>query len=135
MGPEEYDVFGRPGDLAMLQAAADGWFNIMHVCQPSPMVTAVTDYPVQALNWHDRAEGPSLSEVAGLFPGAVVGGVEQHVTLQFGAPDNVQAQVHDAITQMGGRRLIVAAGCTYSLTVPEGNLIAARRAVETAGDR
>jgi uroporphyrinogen decarboxylase len=135
MGPEEYDLFGRPGDLAMLQAAADGWFNIMHVCQPSPMVAKVTDYPVQALNWHDRAEGPSLSEVASLFPGAVVGGVEQHRTLHFGTADDVQAQVHDAITQMGGRRLIVAAGCTYQLTVPEGNLIAARQAVGTPGDR
>jgi hypothetical protein len=33
---------------------------------------------------------------------------------------------------MNGRRLIVAAGCTYLLTVPDGNLVAGRRAVETA---
>ena len=132
MSPEEYRAFGRPGDLAMLEAASDGWFNIMHVCQSSPMVPEVVDYPVSALNWHDRAEGPSLSEVGKRFPGAVVGGVEQHTTLHLGTAAEVEAQVRDAIAQMGGRRLIVGAGCTYQLTVPEGNLMAARRAVETA---
>jgi uroporphyrinogen decarboxylase len=132
MSKEEYDLFGRPTDLTMLEPAVDGWFNIMHVCQKSPMVKELADYPVQALNWHDRAEGPPLAEVAEVFPGAVVGGVEQHTVMHYGTPADVEAQVHDAIRQMGGRRLIVGAGCTYQLTVPEGNLIAARRAAETA---
>jgi hypothetical protein len=43
----------------------------------------------------------------------------------------VEAQVHDAIRQTTGRWLIVAAGCTYPVTAPECNLIAARRAVDT----
>jgi uroporphyrinogen decarboxylase len=132
MSEEEYRRFGRPYDLAVLKAASGGWFNVLHLHGRHPMFAQVADYPVQAINWHDRAAGPSLAEAARLSPRALVGGVEQYELLHFGTPGEVEAQVHDAIAQTGGRRLIVAAGCTFPLTVPEGNLLAARRAVETA---
>ena len=103
---------------------------MMHLHGWNPMFNLVKDYPVAAMNWHDRAAGPGLEAAARLFKGAVVGGVEQYQTLQFGTPDEVKAQVDDAIKQMNGRRLIVATGCTYPPLVPEGNLIAAVKAVK-----
>jgi uroporphyrinogen decarboxylase len=130
MSAEEYRRFGRPGDLAALQAAQGGWLNILHLHGQHPMVTEVADYPVQGLSWHDRSAGPSLAEVAKIFPGILVAGVEQFNVLHFETPAAVEAQVKDAIAQTGGRRLIVAAGCTYPLTAPECNLVAARKAVE-----
>jgi uroporphyrinogen decarboxylase len=133
MSEPEYRELGRPADIRILEASAKGrWFNLMHLHGWNPMFEVVKDYPVAAMNWHDRAAGPSLSAAAKLFKGAVVGGVEQYQTLQFGTPDDVRAQVNDAIKQMNGRRLIVAAGCTYPPLVPEGNLIAAVRAVKAA---
>jgi uroporphyrinogen decarboxylase len=132
MSEDEYRRFGRPGDLKVLEAAGGGWLNILHLHGQHPMLAAVVAYPVQGLNWHDRAAGPSLTDAAKLFPGALVGGVEQFTLLHFGTPAEVKAQVRDAIAQTNGRRLIVAAGCTYPLTVPEGNLLAARQAVEEA---
>jgi uroporphyrinogen decarboxylase len=130
MSPDEYLRFGRPSDLEVLAAARGGWFNVIHLHGNYPMFAPIADYPVQVVNWHDRAYGPSLAEAASLFPGALAGGVEQYQLLHFGTPAEVTAQVKDAIAQMGGKRLIVAAGCTYPLTVPDGNLLAARRAVE-----
>ncbi len=130
MSEDEYRRFGRPGDLAVLEAAKGGWLNILHLHGQHPMFTHVADYPVQGINWHDRTAGPSLTEAAKIFPGALVGGVEQFTLMHFGTPAEVEAQVQDAIAQMGGRRLIVAAGCTYPVTVPDGNLLAARHAVE-----
>ena len=94
------------------------------------MFREVADYPVQALNWHDRTAWPSLAEAMAIFPGAVVGGVEQFSLLHLGTPDEVRAQVQEALQQTKGLRHIVAAGCTYPLTVPDGNLLAVRRAVE-----
>jgi uroporphyrinogen decarboxylase len=132
MAPEEYRRFGRPGDQAVLEAARGGWLNILHLHGQHPMVSEVADYPIHALSWHDRTAGPSLSETAQIFPGTLVAGVEQFSVLHFEKPDAVEAQVKDAIAQTGGRRLIVAAGCTYPLTAPECNLVAARRAVEKA---
>ena len=132
MNEDEYRRFGRPGDLAVLEAAKGGWLNILHLHGQHPMFTHVADYPVQGINWHDRAAGPSLTEASEIFPGALVGGVEQFTLMHFGTPAEVEAQVKDATAQMGGRRLIVAAGCTYPVTVPDGNLLAARHAVEKA---
>ena len=132
MSEDEYRRFGRPGDLAVLEAAKGGWLNILHLHGQSPMFRQLADYPVHGINWHDRAAGPSLAEAATIFPGALVSGVEQFTLLHFGTPDEVTAQVQDAIRQTGGRRLIVAAGCTYPATVPDGNLLAARQAVEKA---
>jgi uroporphyrinogen decarboxylase len=130
MSEDEYRRFGRPGDLKVLEAARGGWLNLLHLHGQHPMFSSVVDYPVQGLNWHDRAAGPSLADAAPRFPRALVGGVEQYTLLHFGTPAEVKAQVRDAIAQTNGRRLIVAAGCTYPLTVPDGNLLAARQAVE-----
>jgi len=131
----EYNRFGRPGDLAVLAAAADGWFNVMHVHGQHPMLSQMSNYPAHALNWHDRTAYPGLAEAAKLFKGALMGGIDQYEVLQSGSPEEVAAQVHDAVRQMNGRRLIVTPGCTYPLSVPHTNLVAMRRAVETAAAR
>jgi uroporphyrinogen decarboxylase len=132
MSVEEHDRWSRPGDLAVFQDASGGWFNILHLHGQHPMFAELADYPIHAINWHDRAAGPSLIEGSKIFPGALIGGVEQWEVMQFGNPEDVTAQVLDAIKQLNGRRLFVGAGCTYPTTVPVGNLLAARKAVEAA---
>jgi len=131
MSEEEYHRFGRPADLAVLKSAADGWFNVLHLHGQHPMFTSLSDYPVHAVNWHDRTAWPGLAEAVPLFKGALMAGIEQFKTLYFGSPEEVEAQVHNAISQLNGRRLIVTPGCTYPLGVPHSNLMAVRRAVET----
>jgi uroporphyrinogen decarboxylase len=131
MAPQEYRQYGRPGDLAVLRAAQGSWFNVLHFHGQFPILPELADYPVQTLNWHDRTTAYSLSAAAGLFAGALMGGVEQYTTLHFGSRAQISAQVEDAVRQMNGRRLIVAPGCTYPLDVPHGNLMALRRAMET----
>ncbi len=95
------------------------------------MFAELAGYPVQAINWHDRSAGPGLEAAFRLFNGALAGGIEQYHTLHFRTPEEVEAQVHDAVRQTNGRRLIVAAGCTYPVTVPECNIFAVRRAIDT----
>jgi uroporphyrinogen decarboxylase len=130
LGEEEYTNFALPGDEAVLKAATGGWFNVLHVHGPYPMVGFLADLPAHALNWHDRASVPDLASAARFFPQALMGGVDLR-TLQLGTPVEVAAQVKDAIRQMTSRRLIVTPGCTYSLDVPEANLRALRQAVES----
>jgi uroporphyrinogen decarboxylase len=131
MNEHEYNLYGRPGDLEVLQAAKNGWFNILHVHGQHPMLTKIADYPVQALNWHDRTTPFDLTEGSRLFSGVLMGGIEQYKTLRFGSQNDVISQVQDAIRQTNGRKLVVTPGCTYPLDVPHANLLALRKAVDT----
>jgi len=128
---QEYLQFGKPGDLDVLAASAGGWFNALHLHGQYPMFSTLSDYPVQAVNWHDQTAWPRLIEAKEIFSGALMCGVEQYQTLNAGSPAEVQSQVHDAISLMKGCRLIVTPGCTYPISVPHANLVAMRKAVET----
>jgi hypothetical protein len=48
----------------------------------------------------------------------------------LGTPDQVKAEVQDAIQQTGGLGLILGTGCVMPTIVPRGNIIAARQSVE-----
>lgn len=126
----EYREFGEPYDLRILAAAADGWFNMLHLHGANVMFDLVARYPAQALNWHDRETPPALGAGAQRFPGAVSGGLEHWADVLRGDPTQIQAQVADAIAQTGGQRLIVSSGCVAPCNAPFSNLHAVRQSVE-----
>ena len=128
----EYREFGRPYDLRILEATEGLWFNLLHVHGYHIMFDLVADYPVQAINWHDRETPPSLAEAQGRFSGAVVGGVNRWETMLRGTPEQVRAEAEDAIAQTGGRRFILGTGCVTITNTPPGNIRAVREAVERA---
>lgn len=135
MNEDEYLRFGKPGDSAVLAASSGGWFNALHLHGQYPMFNALSDYPVQAVNWHDRTALPGLAEARKVFRGALMGGVEQYKILNLGSPQDVESQVHNAIALTKGRRLIVTPGCSYPISVPHCNLMAIRKAVDSYGAR
>jgi uroporphyrinogen decarboxylase len=94
------------------------------------MFDLIADYPVQAVNWHDRETSPSLRDAMKHFPRALIGGVGQMETLVRGSPEQIRAEVHDALEQTGGKRLVVGTGCVTWITTPAGNIRAVRLAVE-----
>jgi len=128
---QEYLRFGKPGDMDVLKASSDGWFNVLHLHGQHPMFSALSDYPVQAVNWHDRTALPGMHKAKEICSKVLMCGVEQYQTLNFGSPAEIQSQVYEAISLMKGRRLIVTPGCTYPISVPHANLLAMRKAVET----
>ena len=126
---EEYNQFARPYDLRVLQAAAAGWFNILHVCRQNNMLALLLDYPVQAFNWaSSQAGNPGLAEGLAQTERAVMGGVDQ-ATIGSASPEEVAAEVREALRQTGGRRFLLAPGCSISPLTPEANLRAAAQAV------
>jgi len=128
---EEFDTFGREYDLPVLEAAGEGWFNLLHLHGEEVMFDSVTNYPVQAINWHDRETTPSLAEALTRFDGVVCGGLRRIDTMVLGTPESVRAEARQAIAATGGRRFILGTGCVTPITAPHGNLLAARRSVET----
>ncbi len=128
----EYEELGRAYDLRVLEAAQGQpfWFNLLHIHGHDIMFDLLADYPVQAVNWHDRETPPSLAEALGRFPGALCGGLGRWAAMLQSDPAEVRAKVADAIAQTGGQRLIVGAGCVTLITSPTANIRAAREAAE-----
>ncbi|HEY3083024.1 MAG TPA: uroporphyrinogen decarboxylase family protein [Chloroflexota bacterium] len=127
----EFEGLGKAYDLRVLGALDErAWFKLLHVCRESIMAEVVADYPVEAINWDTHRNFPSLAEAPGIWPQALVGGLDRQGAILSGAPAEVEREVRSAVDALGGQRLIVSAGCALPLARPDANLEAARRAVE-----
>ena len=111
--PEEYREFALPFDRRVLAQAKGAPFNVLHVCKPHNFLLALTDSPVAAFSWATTEPGnPSLKDGIERFNGAAVGGIGQEDALI--APDDglLLSQLERGFTHTGGRRWIVAPGCS-----------------------
>lgn len=127
---EIYERFGVPYDLKVLEALRPrSWGIVLHLHGAEPLFDLADRYPVDAVSWEDRETAPSIADALGQTSRCLVGGVGRITPLAHGAADEVAAQVRDAITRSGGRRLVVAPGCVVGISVAEHNLDALRAAV------
>jgi uroporphyrinogen decarboxylase len=127
---EEYEEFARPYDLRVLDAARHAEIMMLHIHGERIMFEQLTDYPVHIINWHDRRTDPSLKEARSQFSGTLAGGIDGMETIGKATPEQVTAEVKDAIAQLGGSKFMVAAGCVIPIDAPEANIRAVRQAVE-----
>lgn len=132
-GLRTYEELVRPADMIVLDAARTASFNVLHVCGRPQNLDRFGDYPVQVLHWADRAAGPSIAHARDRVRPAIAGGVDNLTTLPKGTPEDVAAEVRDALRQAGTRPIIVAPGCTFDpKSVPEANLRAMAEAARSA---
>jgi len=125
----DYEAYGRPYDLIVLEALGDK-ASILHTCGPASNPDRFADYPVSAIHWADRAKGnPSLQASANwIGKKAVVGGVSEHL---FGTDqsEQVHAEAVDAIQSLQGRPFILAPGCGVPLETSDSTLRALKAAI------
>ena len=113
MPEAQYREFGRPYDLIALQGAINGWLNVLHVHgERDLMFDQVLDYPVQVLSWSDRLAGPSLREARGMTSKCLMGGWHEFGALSNGPEEKILEEAQDAVAQTGGRKFILANGCS-----------------------
>ncbi|MCB9420562.1 MAG: uroporphyrinogen decarboxylase [Ardenticatenaceae bacterium] len=129
MSPAEYEMWARPYDLQILEAAGDLWLNILHIHSSDIMFDELADYPTAIVNWHDRETGLSLRRGLQKIKGAASGGVD-HWTLHQESPEQTLEEIEDAIAQTNGRRLLLGTGCVAMVTTPLRNIRALRESVE-----
>lgn len=131
MSEEMYREFGRPYDLIALQGAINGWLNVLHIHgEKDLMFNLALDYPVQVLSWSDRLAGPSLREARAVTSKCLMGGWHEFGALSNGPEDAIRAEAVDAVTQTGGRKFILANGCSVPDDTDERWLHAAREIVD-----
>ncbi len=131
MSKELYREIGRPYDLMALQGTLDGWLNIMHVHgDDNLMFEDVLDYPVQVVSWSDRLAGPSLREARSLTSKCLMGGWHEFGALSNGPVDKIREEAEDALKQTGGRKFILANGCSVPDDTDHSWLAEARKLVD-----
>ena len=133
MTPEEYALWGRPGDLRVLATVRSAPFNVLHVCKRRNLLLDLGDYPVAAFSW-DATDptNPPLAEAQARLPGAVMGGISHEGALLAAAPDAALAEFQRGLAATRGRRWLVAPGCSIPPGVPPANLHALAQAVRSA---
>ena len=129
---EEYEIFGRPYDLPIYEAAIDegATFNILHLCRENIMLDFLSDYPVQVISYDASSpRNPGLAEALSRTNKAIWGGTDHKHTLLNGPVDAIVAEVQAALEQTGGRRFFLGPGCAISSQLPDVHLLAAKEAL------
>ena len=126
----EHQRFGAAYDRRVLDAlAGESRFTMLHLHGNDVMFDQLLAYPANMANWHDRRGELSLADATSRFPGLLVGGLNEDVTLPNGPIAAIKAEVRDAIAQTGGRRLMIAPGCVLRIATLEAHCRAVVEAV------
>lgn len=132
MSLKEYEEFGRPYDLQILNTVKDKmWFNIMHMHGNAPMFELMEKYPVQAVNWHDRLVDINLKAGRKMSNKILIGGVDEFGILKDANEEELKVHLKDAVDQVEDGRLILGPGCCVPLNVNEDRFEVAKRLLET----
>jgi uroporphyrinogen decarboxylase len=51
-------------------------------------------------------------------------------TVTLGSPEQIQAEVQEAVQATDGKRFILGTGCVVPIIAPHGNLMAVRKSLE-----
>jgi len=132
MSAAEYETWGRPFDLRILDAVREAPFNVLHIHGKRIHFNSVLDYPVSALNWSHFATAPSLSSGKTISGKTVLGGIDEATASHVSAPE-IGEQVDAAIREIGVRGLIITPGCSVPTDTREQSLLRIKETVERFG--
>lgn len=131
---EWHSEFAEPFDRRVSKAY-DGktWFNVLHIHGDNTYWDVVSQYPGEAVNWHDQWAGPTLVEARKLSGKCFLGGLNERDV--FCNPDftseQVAGQAAGSIRACGGRGIILAPGCCANPALIESHVYAVRLATES----
>ncbi len=129
MDADAYERAAAGYDRQVLAAAADGWFNVVHMHGDDIHFDLLKDYPVTALNWHIGETPPSIAdyrECGGRKP--IVGGlIRKHLT--EGDLDAALGDLRKSVDETGGRGLLVSPACVIRHPVIDEVLLGVAEAI------
>jgi uroporphyrinogen decarboxylase len=128
---DAYARFGESFDRRVLEAAAALAFNMLHLHGEALIFDLARRLRGPVVNWHSLETGPSLAEGRRRLGSAVCGGLRRRETLALGDPVMVRQEARRSLRSVGGRGVVLGAGCVVPIITPLANLEAA---VEAAHD-
>ena len=143
MNREQLEEYTLRYDKMVLDSLSDAPIRLLHICSndlENPQKNGglmeegwFRKYPVDAINWWDR-NFTSIQTAKKVYGDrfCIVAGIDHKQTMLHGAPEQVEAEVKNAIncaSKDGG--FILGSGCTLNQNTPLANYNAVGRAVET----
>jgi uroporphyrinogen decarboxylase len=86
-------------------------FLILHLHGDNPDFKLATEFPVDAINWHDQQTKPNLAEARKIFKGGLLGGLNTESWGDFTNPEEVSPLIASVYKGFKGNGLIIAPGC------------------------
>ena len=112
-----FETFMQPYERAMLDAMG-GMKRMLHVHGEAVDVARVLDYPIECLSVSDRlCDNPSLAQLREMTDSCLMGGVNEQAIVGM-TPDELRAEIDDAIAVTGGQNFILSPGCTMPSWTP-----------------
>ena len=110
MTAEEYEEYGVPYDMEVLEAAKDGWMNTIHAHGPNIMLELLKNYPVDVFNWHAWETYPAVDEASLVTGKCLRGGLNRTDITQCNR-NAIRHQIFECFKMMKGRGQILTPGC------------------------
>ena len=129
LSEDVYRELIREFDIRVVEAAAEGDFNFVHVHGAGCPFGVFQDYPGNAIGWTATENPPSLGEAVDLTSMCIVGGWTQGGAVATGDLEGVRAETKAALAATGGKHFMLGPGCTIPEGTPEANI---RAAIESA---
>jgi len=123
---EEYQKFGIPYDLKVVEASQEDAINLFHVCSSQNYLKQLVeiDYKSQMYNW--ASEDPTNSPIDRAYEfmqgKTIVGGVDQNGWLLHSDPDEIANKMHEIKKEHAPERLILGPGCSMPPETSMDNL-------------
>lgn len=125
LSANDYHQLIRPFDIKVIEAAAQGDFNLVHLHGKGCPFEIFADYPANAIGWTATSSPPSLAEAGSLTDMCLVGGWEQEGAVAKGDVEGIRRETKEAVRATGGRHLLLGPGCTIPEETPDEYIRAA----------
>lgn len=126
---EEFDTWEGRVANRLLAAVPGDTIVVLHSHGDHLWFDAAANWPIGAVNWHDRTAGPTLADARTRTSKTFVGGVDAWSDLRDGTPTDVTRRVHDALDSASD--VIIGPGCVMPGDAAGHLIMAARKAVES----
>lgn len=127
---DEYQEFGVPYDLRVIQATESDAINLFHICSSNNFLTELADidYQCQMYNWDsdDPTNLPLDKAYEPLNGKTLVGGADRNGWLLQSSPAEVGYMIDKIKDEHDPTRLIIGPGCSIPPETPMDNLQAIR---------
>ena len=115
---EVFEDLVRPFDIAIL-AETKGVVRMLHACKNHLDLDRVADFPHEVLSWATNDPTcPTLSEMRSRSDKCLMGGINQARVIDQAAPE-IRHDIEMALAETGGKKFILAPGCTFGSNAPD----------------